>query len=283
MAKNKNIKTDDLADLLMEDRLLDKLMARLTVSLTPILASALPPILAPILTPIFDQLLNDFAKKFSLTVEKMIDQSSAKILNTHIKPLTTEVHTLSEENKALKLKIDVVENQLRLDSLVIQGLPDSTYAEAASGLGPSLDQSDSVAAAASLQSHVDTEKTVLGYVNDRLGLHVSPADIKSAYRIPSSKNSGPRPIIVQFATRRVRDSIFRARRSFKSDHQSHEKPVYINEHLTKYNADLFARARAMVKNKKFAKAWTAGGLVYIRKSEQPGEKSLRVTCPSDLE
>ena len=251
----------------MDDRILEKLIARLTV----------------IFTPIAEKQFDAYAEKFTEKIENMVAQSTTKIIDTHCKPLSDKIHSVSEENKALKLKIDLIENQLRLDSLVIQGLPDSTYAEAASGLVLGQDQPEFLTASATLPTHTDTEGSVLTYLNDRLGLDVNKADIVSAYRIPRRKSGGHRPIIVRFATRRIRDMVYHARRQDKNARQSRNEPVYINEHLTKSNAELFARARSLVRDKKITRAWTAGGLVYIRRSEQAGDKPERVTCPSDLE
>lgn len=47
-----------------------------------------------------------------------------------------KVRSLTNEYNVLKLRIESVKNQLCLDSLVVQGLPDSSFVEVASGQTP---------------------------------------------------------------------------------------------------------------------------------------------------
>ena len=46
--------------------------------------------------------------------------------------------------------------------------------------------------------------------------------------------------------------------------------IFINEHLTKPNSEIFARVRSLVKDKKFSLAWTWNGHVYFKKGENSG-------------
>lgn len=61
-----------------------------------------------------------------------------------------------------------------------------------------------------------------------------------------------------------------------------DKQIHISEHLTKTAADLFAKARSFVKEKKCHAAWTFKGQVYIKKTSDEG-KGMLVKSISDLQ
>jgi len=63
----------------------------------------------------------------------------------------------------------------------------------------------------------------------------------------------------------------------------HPCSIYINEHLTKDRASLFHEARDLVIwQKKIQRAWTHNRVVFIRLSDLPDSRPLRVNSASDL-
>ncbi len=70
---------------------------------------------------------------------------------------------------------------------------------------------------------------------------------------------------------------------FKTSHESTEPKIFINENLTKVNANLFFCARKLVKNKKLAAAWTTNGYVYVKTDQDPNARAKRITHLRDLE
>ena len=55
--------------------------------------------------------------------------------------------------------------------------------------------------------------------------------------------------------------VYSSRISLRDSLKTFSNGIYINEHLTKTNAQLYAKP---VKEKKIATAWTSGGFVFIR-------------------
>lgn len=60
--------------------------------------------------------------------------------------------------------------------------------------------------------------------------------------------------------------------------------VYVNEHLTKKNADIARQARALRKQKKIQATWTRNCKVFIKLNGSPEEaKTMMIRELSDLE
>ena len=98
--------------------------------------------------------------------------------------------------KTIASRIDIVETQLRANNLVICGLPDASSAEVVATSGDKAGHEQGV-------TRRDTVQAVVNCCNSKLGANISENDIQSSYRIPSK--SGPRPIVVSFTSKMVRD------------------------------------------------------------------------------
>ena len=128
-------------------------------------------------------------------------------------------------------------------------------------------------------SSISAENAVLELINTRLGVKVSSSDIFIAHHLKQRQPSNrPPSIIVRFTSMKARDQVYRARRSLKNSHP----PVYINEDLTKMTASLYRQARKLVKKKLFHDAWTSGGALFIRKSEEASCKPQKISTESAL-
>lgn len=281
MAK-KGVKVDDLIELVLDDRVIDALVTRLTARLTPSLEVTLAARLAPSL----EQLFTNHTTKFMATLEATVEKLTTGIVESLCKPVHEKMRSLVEDNNNLRARIDTLENAQRQDSLLIHGLPEATFAEVASNPGGSEsgtrpgDRSDVPATA---ESHSITERTVVSFCRTRLGMEITERDISTAFRIPRGRKEKHRPIVVRFTTRRVRDAAYRARRGLRGDNQPPGDAVYVNEHLTKGNAEIFARARSLLKDRKIARTWTMGGAVYIKRSDSVAEKPQRILSLRDFD
>jgi len=119
---------------------------------------------------------------------------------------------------------------------------------------------------------------VLHLCNDSLGIKVEAADISITHRLPKGKFDQVRPVIVRFTNRRVRDQAYVARKELRQGtHQPHA--IYINEHLTKINEQLFSACRKLWKEKKIAGTWTWHGITYAK---MHSNRILKITSPDDI-
>ena len=221
-----------------------------------------------------DHLADKIRAKILKSIREIIREEMPGLIKSAVKEEMTKligkVNELNEENNRLKTRIDIVETQLRANNLVICGLPDASLAEVvATSSGDKVGQEQRV-------TRRDTVQAVVNCCNSKLGANISENDIQSSYRIPSK--SGPRPIVVSFTSKMVRDRVYALRKSLHKDRSS---KIFINEHLTKPNSEIFARARKLVKDKKLSSAWTWNGHVYFKKGENSGP--IRVHNLLDLE
>ena len=83
--------------------------------------------------------------------------------------------------------------------------------------------------------------------------------------------------MVRFNSRRIRDSIYSARRKL---HGSGISGIYINEHLTKHNDHLFAACRNLRKERKIHSTWTWHGITYLKKLQN--SRAVKIVNDDDL-
>lgn len=175
------------------------------------------------------------------------------------------IKELQAENSTLKRRVEVIDLQSRLSSVIIRGLPEKSYSERASGLGKNdslTTVSTSSVSTGLIRSTAATEEAVLDLFNKDLSLNMTPGDIASAYRLKSKDSNTPRPIHVTFSTRKGRDSVISQRRMLKL---KSDAKVFISEDLTKHASELFFEARKLVQTKRLNSAWTAGGNVFVKR------------------
>src|SRR6218665_175549 len=144
------------------------IMARLTVDITPVIKDV----------------FNSFVDEFSTKLEKLVEKSAKDLIDKHCEALNNKVTSLESENDILKSRMNEVENNLRLDNLMIHGLMEVPKVDAEQVmLEPKNDESsaDSVITQASSADSVITQassadsvitQAVLNLCNNHLGLKV---------------------------------------------------------------------------------------------------------------
>jgi hypothetical protein len=110
-------------------------------------------------------------------------------------------------------------------------------------------------------------------------------DIQAVHRVPTRNEKGPKPIVMQFSNRQLRDEFLKngKKSSIKSTDFVPGIPstkVYVNEHLTPYNRNLLYHAKKL-REKGFKYVWTVEGKVFVRKSES--DRSQRVFSVDDVD
>ena len=110
---------------------------------------------------------------------------------------------------------------------------------------------------------------------------VGPRDIAVSHRVGKSAGGRPRQILVKFATRNVRERVFKARTALKTVNKENEEVpnIYINDDLTQLRAGLARDARSPKTNNKINDTWTIYGKVMIK--DNHGHVKT-ITKPDDL-
>lgn len=227
-------------------------------------------------------------------------------MNQRIDNHSDEIVLLKNENAELHKRLNAVESYSRVDNLLFCGLPESYASVSKAPLGPitrssatlrsDSDQSGSnrdidhsggdmmLSADQSLQSESQesTLLAVINYCQNNLNIEVTPNDISAVHRLPKGKYDRVRPVIVRFSNRRVRDQIFAARRRMRPSRTESSSIVYVNEHLSKTNEQLFSKCRMMYKNKQVARVWTWHGTVCVKRNDSRIVKVLSMDDLSNL-
>lgn len=193
-------------------------------------------------------------------------------LSDQCKALSAENGELKKQLSTCSQRVDDLERYSRADNIIIRGLHERTAAEMASA-APSLLDGTTL-----LDGHVSVESTVMAFCKDTLKIDVQPSDISTAHRVKAGAKDTVRPVIVRFTSRRVRNLVIGARKLLKGS----SSRVYISEHLTKTDSDLFYEARRLLREKKLFAAWTQNGLVHVRLSPDPSTRATTVRCRADL-
>lgn len=255
----KGIKSDDLLELFNDDRVIEALSARLK----------------PHLVPTIEETSDERISKFMHKLESLVEQFTKDVFAKFCEAQGQKMESLESENKQLRMKIDEVENSSRLNNVVIHGLAESPQA------GPPEGQTETSHPKYRLKNSSIPE--LLDLCNNRLHVQVIESDISFSFRITTKGTNTVRPLVVGFSRRVTRDMIFASRKLLRGEPSSGSPNVYINEHLTRTNSQIFARTRNLVRSHKIHSTWTAGGRVFLRQSESSLEKPMRVDSLDELQ
>ncbi|KAL0840892.1 hypothetical protein ABMA28_014693 [Loxostege sticticalis] len=104
---------------------------------------------------------------------------------------------------------------------------------------------------------------------------INATDILSAHRVPhfDPKNQHPKNVIVKLSSKILRDNIVmaaRAARGVRSDQLSISgtpSTIYLNEHLTPKNKQLFRLCRVVAKKHNYKYTWIKHGTVLVRQTD----------------
>ena len=77
------------------------------------------------------------------------------------------------------------------------------------------------------------------------------------------------PVLVKFGYNSVKKDIMSARKRLKGT------DIYINDQLTKKNAEIEKKARIMRKDKMIHSSWTFNGRIFIKKTESSKKEEVK--------
>ena len=122
-----------------------------------------------------------------------------------------------------------------------------------------------------------TEQQVAAFLQSK-GIHLDFDNIEACHPLPRRNASDKQTIIMRFANRKHKTALLKQGRKLKGSN------VYVNEHLTKQNADIARRTRFLKKQRKIQNTWTTSCKVFIKLNGTPEEaKVLVVRSIEDLE
>lgn len=210
--------------------------------------------------------LQDLTKTLQRTQGELIEEG--KIQTRKIDTLIGEINSVKEENKELReankelrYKVNELEQYSKNYNIVLQGVPEVQ--------GENL-------------YHVITD------IARSLGCNINPDSIELCHRLRKRKQTAgnqPPEIVAKFFARQIKERILEGRKNkrvlyaHEVGFQNSENKLYVNEHLTSTNKNLFWLAR-QTKSAGFKYAWTKSGKIFIRKDEN--SPVLRILAASDI-
>ncbi|CAG9562264.1 unnamed protein product [Danaus chrysippus] len=135
---------------------------------------------------------------------------------------------------------------------------------------------------------------IVEHIGTSIKQSISPNDIVSVHRVPhaDTKSTHPKSIVVKLCSRILRDNILSAARMKKGLYtddlhiNGENRRVYVNEHLTLRNKQLFRSARETAKRCNFRFTWIKHGreegggvLVAVRRELRPVRRALPGPVP----
>ncbi|KAM3613048.1 uncharacterized protein V6R79_019378 [Siganus canaliculatus] len=193
--------------------------------------------------------------------------SAVRVQQKSILELVEEVKTLriqnAEKDKRLAYlegRVADLEQYTRMNEVIITGLrvKPRSYARAVNG--------DNGTENDDLEMNT-TEQQVVAFLQDK-GIKVDSGNIEACHPLPRRKSSETSAIIMRLVNRKHKSALLKQSRKLKGTN------VYINEHLTKQNADLARKARYLKKQRKIQSTWTANCKVYIKMNGSPEEAKV---------
>lgn len=196
----------------------------------------------------FERALNNFGDKI-----KQVDALVA--VNSKLKA----------DLAAAECRLDHLEQYSRLNNLIIAGVPEH--------VGENLPE-------------------IVSNIAEAIKSPIVASDIDAVHRLPQRPSPGKdksraKAIIVKFTSRITRDRIFSAAKLYRRSANGRclsipdvADNLYINEHLTARNMDLFSKVREIARNKNYKYIWTKSCVIHVRKDDRA--KILVIKSSSDL-
>lgn len=201
-------------------------------------------------------------------------QKSIDFFSTKYDALLDRLDKTERENDALKKRIfalentvDVIERNARSAMLEIRNISNS-------------DSENKI-------SLTEIVKNIGNVVNQPINME----DIKDVHRLVS-RNSDSSPILVEFCSSTVKESVIKSVKTFNKTNQNSKlstahlqlkgprRPVFVSDSLTSRSRHLFYLARDLAKRESFEGCWTAYGKIYVKK--KTGMPATRIFSEDDL-
>lgn len=172
---------------------------------------------------------------------------------------------MEKDNKICLLErcVDELKQYTRMEDVIVSGLNirHRSYARATAGAGDGDGEDDTPGEMFSL------EQQVLHFFASK-DIKIESDAIAACLALPKKDNKTKPAIIIRFVNRKDKSELLRQGKKLRGT------DVYINEHLTKRNADIARRARMLRKQNKIQATWTRNCKVWIKLNGTPEEAKV---------
>ncbi|KAM3599829.1 uncharacterized protein V6R79_012326 [Siganus canaliculatus] len=211
--------------------------------------------------------LNFMSEELSKVVKQQVGLLD---LIEEIRQLKIVIKEKDKKIEELERRVEDLEQNTRMDDLVISGLETNHYSYAR------ITEGDKEGEDAPRDEKLLLEQQVIKFFNDK-DIPLDSKHIAACYTIPQKQNKRP-TIIIKLVSRKQKIEVLKFAKKLKGT------GVYVNEHLTKRNAEIARQARLLKKEKRIQDTWTRNCKVFIRLNGTPEQaKVIAVRDIKDLE
>ena len=194
---SKKNKLDDLAESVLDEKVIGVLTTRLTSILTPIMEAIAKKIATDITTEVTNSLTTTF--------EQLCAEESAKSA-TKLSAMNDKLKDLDDANRTLSERLESMERHSRLTNLIFHGISPHTSSDL-----PYAEQS-SVSTLLKQESEQNLTAAIKDLCATKLMINLCDQDISTIHRLRAFKTSSAGPVIVSFTSRRIRNKIYYAKK-----------------------------------------------------------------------
>lgn len=211
--------------------------------------------------------LNFMSEELSKVVKQQVGLLE---LIDEVRQLKAVIKEKDRKIEELERRVDDLEQYTRMEDLVISGLETKHYSYARITAG------DKEGEDAPRGEKLLLEQQVITFFNDK-DIPLDSKNIAACHTIPQKQNKRP-TIIIKFVNRKCKIEVLKLTKKLKGT------GVYVNEHLTKRNAEIARQARLLKKERRIQDTWTRNCKVFIRLNGTPEQaKVIAVRDIEDLE
>ena len=186
-------------------------------------------------------------------------------LVSEVKQLKEIIREKDNTIDQLERRISELEQYSRIDDVIITGLKvrPRSYAKAVAEGGE-------VSEDAPAEDQVTLEMQVLEFF-EKKNINIEASSISACHTLPRKDKTASPAIIMRFVSRVHKTALMMQGKKLKGTQ------VYVNEHLTKRNAEIAKEARILRKNGKIKSTWTRNCKVLVRLNGTTPEEAKTVT------
>ncbi|CAL9705113.1 unnamed protein product [Knipowitschia caucasica] len=158
----------------------------------------------------------------------------------------------------LERRIDDLEQYTRMEDVIVSGLQTKHRSYARAAAVATMERGED----APVEELQTLETQVITFLQSN-GMTVAPENIAACHMLPRKNKDSKPAIIMRFVNRKHKVELLRQAKKLKNT------GVFLNEHLTRKNADIARNARYLRKQNKIQATWTRNGQVKIKLNGTP--------------
>ena len=184
-----------------------------------------------------------------------------------INDLLKSIKAKDERIEQLEHRVNDLEQHSRKRNVIVTGLNMHSYSHTATRTrsartSTQMNDGDDISESSAMR------KNFVKFAQEKMNVSLAEIEITAIHDLPKRKD-GTTPLIVQFLSTDKKTELMRKRKMLKGSN------VYLNDHLTQKNNELFAEARRLKKESNIYSTWTMNCNIYVKKTEQASKMTIK--------